>query len=381
MPSGGHQPAGQDHSGSGDVGTIAPDATRAATAMNRAGVQGASTSLFGLCDITAKMAQSTSPIGTLRQILHQAAELTGAGWAGLYVSANQLNPIIATQESGLEVVDCQIGLGPKSRLITGGPLAEHILTRRTEPYPVIIDGQTAVVIPVANSGLVIFGQPPTAAITGELEAVLRVLANLACGVVVSGSELSEATSRADTLERIRKRLLSKNMKLRERSMIDDLTGLYNRRFFQRSLSYELDRFLRYRHSLGVVLFDVDHFKRINDTYGHSTGDDALKHLANVAQSGIRSTDLLARYGGEEFVVLLPDTDMDGTLTTAERLRLDLCSTPFTVKDEHIKITISAGATALDHRFDGDADQVMGSVDEALYEAKAGGRNQVVAVRI
>lgn len=187
-------------------------------------------------------------------------------------------------------------------------------------------------------------------------------------------EQQRAVAQEKSFQQLHQQLLKKNMVLRERTMVDELTGLFNRRYFERSLSYDIERFLRYKRPLGVVLFDVDFFKRVNDTYGHSVGDAALKHLAELAKMTIRSADMVARYGGEEFVLLLPETGSEGATILADRLRRSVESTPLETENGPIQITISIGVYALEGDFSGNADEVMRIVDNALYAAKDAGRN-------
>ena len=191
---------------------------------------------------------------------------------------------------------------------------------------------------------------------------------------VSQKERSAAREEEQSLRRMNQDLMKKNMLLRERTMVDELTGLFNRRYFERSLVYDIERFRRYHRPFGVVLFDVDFFKKINDTYGHSIGDAALRHLSLLARETIRSADMVARYGGEEFVLLLPETTVEGAFILAERLRKKVASTPFATDKGELWVNISLGVFAVEGDFQGDAEEVMRIVDNALYAAKGAGRN-------
>jgi diguanylate cyclase (GGDEF)-like protein len=206
----------------------------------------------------------------------------------------------------------------------------------------------------------------------------EILALTACHVAAKGIALKEERLRAVTTEnsfqQMHLQLLKKNMELRERTMIDELTGLFNRRYFERSLSYDIERFRRYKRPFGVILFDVDHFKAVNDHYGHSVGDAALKHLAESARKAVRGADMAARYGGEEFALILPETGREGAMILAERLRSQVESSSLTIESGELHITISLGVTAVEGEFAGDAEDVMRLVDNALYAAKDAGRN-------
>lgn len=216
---------------------------------------------------------------------------------------------------------------------------------------------------------------------GDRGLLVDILSNNALWIAKAGvaeqRRQAALESREQALQHVHQTLLKKNMELRERSMIDDLTGLFNRRYFERSLSYDIERFKRYERPIGVILFDIDRFKLINDTYGHAVGDMALQHLAQLAKQMIRSADILARYGGEEFTLLLPETDTNGAHITAERLREFVSASPFNSQAGPVFMSVSCGVTALEGHFDGTLDDVMRTVDKALYEAKDLGRNKVV----
>lgn len=157
---------------------------------------------------------------------------------------------------------------------------------------------------------------------------------------------------------------------------DALTGAINRRHFWHLSTQEVFRSIRYGHPLSLIIMDVDHFKKFNDTYGHAAGDQVLRTLAQVGQRCIRATDIFARIGGEEFTVLLPSICLDGAVTVAERLRKTFESLRITLDSgETISFTVSAGVA---QRGPGDRtfDDLFRAADAALYEAKNGGRNRV-----
>ena len=155
---------------------------------------------------------------------------------------------------------------------------------------------------------------------------------------------------------------------------DALTGIRNRGEFERILSMEISKAERYNEPLALILFDVDNFKRVNDTYGHSTGDKVLKKVASTVSSLIRSVDVFARWGGEEFVILLPHTLMSGAVRTAEKIR----SVVEELGGEDIPhVTISVGVTL--YRKGEGTDNFLVRADRALYEAKGRGKNRVVSL--
>jgi two-component system, cell cycle response regulator len=164
------------------------------------------------------------------------------------------------------------------------------------------------------------------------------------------------------------------------ALTDELTGLYNRRYVVAHLEELIARIGDTGGETALMMFDVDHFKSVNDQFGHSAGDDALRQLADRALRGVRSIDLVARLGGEEFVVVMPETDLSAGVMVAERLRNAVASEPFLLHSigEQRPITISAGV-AVAVRGD-TVDTLLQRADDALYEAKNGGRNRVVAAK-
>jgi len=165
------------------------------------------------------------------------------------------------------------------------------------------------------------------------------------------------------------------LKLRRLATTDPLTGLSNRRAFLERLRDELRLRRRLNHSSSLLMIDFDHFKQINDRYGHPAGDQVLKHFAGIARSCLRETDAIGRLGGEEFAILLPGTDLDGAMQLAERLRHLLEQTPTRTADHQIPMTLSIGVTPL-HDHDTNPSELLTRVDAALYQAKNKGRNRI-----
>jgi diguanylate cyclase (GGDEF)-like protein len=156
---------------------------------------------------------------------------------------------------------------------------------------------------------------------------------------------------------------------------DDLTDLANRRRFIESLGQEVARSARLETPLALVLFDLDHFKLVNDRCGHQVGDDVLRSAADVIRARVRETDLAARIGGEEFAVILPGTDLEGAVSLAENLRRDI-SVGVELPDDDLILTASFGVA--EHHPGEPAETLIGVADRALYRAKAEGRNRVNA---
>jgi diguanylate cyclase (GGDEF)-like protein len=162
--------------------------------------------------------------------------------------------------------------------------------------------------------------------------------------------------------------------------LDPLTGIYNRRFLESRLKDEFNRFKRYGGNFSLIMMDIDHFKQVNDEYGHQCGDFILKSISSRICSLIRNVDYLARYGGEEFCCLLPETRLDAALAVAERFRTDIMSHENNFDTNIIKITISLGVSALEPGIES-ADMLFKKADDALYRAKEQGRNRVAIMSL
>lgn len=169
----------------------------------------------------------------------------------------------------------------------------------------------------------------------------------------------------------------RSVEVRELSRIDMLTGVQNRRSILQLLDKEIARTWRHGPPLAVLLMDLDHFKQINDTWGHPLGDAALQHCVRVLKDTVRECDVIGRIGGEEFMLLMPDTSLQGAQALAERCRQALERTPF-ISDsgEQITLTGSFGLTGNAHSLMVNSEQLYQAADDALYDAKAGGRNRV-----
>ena len=160
------------------------------------------------------------------------------------------------------------------------------------------------------------------------------------------------------------------------SVLDGLTGLYNRRQFEISLEQEHNRTKRHPSDFSLAILDIDFFKKVNDTYGHQYGDYVLKKVAELMKTSFRKTDLLYRYGGEELIMIMPETNIEGALIPVQRLRRMVEDYDFEYNGVKTKVTVSIGLTMNYQEFKTPAD-ILKSADEALYRAKESGRNRVV----
>jgi len=187
--------------------------------------------------------------------------------------------------------------------------------------------------------------------------------------------LKAMESRLAELEQEAKQFKKKLSEQKFRSLQDALTELPNRAAFDERFELEIRRWQRYGKPLTIALADVDHFKQINDSYGHSAGDKTLKVIAQALKQSLRDTDFIARYGGEEFILLFPETPMSELALPLNNLRERIKKIPFKFKDKNVPISISFGATELKAADTGRA--AFDRADEALYEAKRAGRDRVV----
>jgi diguanylate cyclase (GGDEF)-like protein len=189
-----------------------------------------------------------------------------------------------------------------------------------------------------------------------------------CSVTASGGrmltycDVSDLIRNAEMLEKL--------------ATIDSMTGLFNRRQFLSLAEAEWSRFQRYQRPLSVLVIDIDHFKSVNDRYGHAVGDEAIVSVANAYQQGRRASDVIGRFGGEEFVMLLPETDLAQAMVVAERLREAVAAHVLHVHKVQFKLTISVGVAQAILSMSG-IDALLRAADQALYQAKAEGRNRVL----
>ncbi|MCP3888259.1 MAG: GGDEF domain-containing protein [Desulfobulbaceae bacterium] len=180
------------------------------------------------------------------------------------------------------------------------------------------------------------------------------------------------------LENLTRELEEKNRTLDNLANLDGLTGVFNHRYFQNALDQEVSRAIRHETELSILLIDIDHFKKFNDTYGHQVGDFVLTEFSQCLQDNIRKYDTLARYGGEEFVIILPETNAEDALLVAEKLRVAVDSASFKDQLEEYHVTASFGHAcckpAVQESFA--KDKLINQADLALYDAKDKGRNRV-----
>ena len=190
-------------------------------------------------------------------------------------------------------------------------------------------------------------------------------------------DTNDLKARVKTGKRIielQNQLIESQNRLREQATHDGLTKLLNRNAIFEIIEMEFARALRNEIPMGMIMIDIDHFKRINDTYGHQTGDDILQEVALRLKNGIRPYDNIGRYGGEEFLVVLPNCSIDQIEKVAERLRFNISGKKFKTRIKSLNASISMGITIAEYPFDKSPDLLIKMIDEALYKAKEKGRN-------
>lgn len=164
--------------------------------------------------------------------------------------------------------------------------------------------------------------------------------------------------------------------LHHQATTDSLTGVFNRRHFEQLATAEMKRAIRLGHPLTIVLIDIDHFKHVNDTYGHAAGDQALLTFTTLCQRNIREIDIFSRFGGDEFALLLPEANSRQAYAVIERIRQAIATEPIDLDGKLISLTISSGIASVSDAGE-DFDKLLIKADQALYRAKEAGRNKIV----
>ena len=310
---------------------------------------------------------STHDLDALLQVVLETALVTLDSRAGvvLYRSADQLQLVA---EQGLDDVGLPApavvhpGSGVLGRVVaTGTPVRGRIGSGPAELEPSATEPAAGDVlaVPLRSSGsvvgvLALYDRRDRRAYDAPDEDALGTLARQA-GIAIDNVQLHQEAQRLSTT--------------------DPLTGLWNFRYLSMSLAREIERSTRFDRPLAVLMLDLDHFKSVNDTYGHARGDAVLRELAHRVQEQIREVDTFARYGGEEFVVVLPETTVDGAAQLAERICEAVRREPFRLDgEEPLKVTVSVGGAAFPMHGSSPA-TLMRAADKALYVAKAEGRDR------
>lgn len=276
---------------------------------------------------------------------------------------------------------------PLDRLESLAVSPQSLIAGKREPLAGVLARCLVGRMPYASNGLTLVHEVGGA--RGEvitfrnLAIVPLVVADRLIGAILADNIYSETPVVSEDLRSIsafgnlaalaidRARLHAKTVAMAE---VDGLTGVYNRRHYQQELERILGLAHQSEHTLSIVVFDLDHFKRCNDEHGHLVGDEVLKDVARLLVEKVRQTDMVARYGGEEFVVLLADTKPEAAAQVAEKLRAQVKETPL-ARGQVLGLTLSAGVAGTSGS--DTAEQLFARADRALYQAKAEGRDRVV----
>lgn len=235
------------------------------------------------------------------------------------------------------------------------------------------------VVAAASSGVPLAIRADGALFDAAERRVVQQLVDLIQRDSLLRADHAALDQRLRLVERENLDLSMKNRALADISSRDSLTGLFTRWYVLDKIEAEMNRALRHGSPMSLLMIDVDHFKQINDSFGHQTGDIVLQHLGQLLRDSCRVYDVPGRYGGEEFCLMLPETRLDNTLAVAERIRKRVESTPMGGSEATIRVTASIGIAALDNIPD---EALMGAAslieraDRALYSAKDNGRNRI-----
>jgi two-component system cell cycle response regulator len=197
---------------------------------------------------------------------------------------------------------------------------------------------------------------------------------------VSQLELQIRLSSMLRIKVLTDQLASANARLAELAVTDPLTGLFNRRHLFEEMEREFARAKRYNRPLACFMLDIDHFKMVNDTYGHPVGDRVLVLVADVIRGALRNTDIPGRFGGEEFMILAPETAIDSALVVAERVRAKIAERTTAGRPQVPSVTVSVGVATTEHADASSMTELVRLADEALYRAKSEGRDRAIAAR-
>ena len=249
-------------------------------------------------------------------------------------------------------------------LILGGLIASLFLSARVTAMIFLATLTGLLLLPALTVGI---------SISNNISALFFILT--VGGLVVMAASLRQRY--LDQIDWHTQQLVESEARLRELSVRDPLTGLFNRRYLEEVLALEMIRAVRKQFQIGIIMADVDHFKRFNDTHGHAAGDAVLVQVGNILRTHVRSSDVTCRYGGEEFILILPEASREITQMHAEQMREDVRHLHVEFEGQTLEaVTLSLGIAIFpEHGLS--YDEILGAADAALYRAKSGGRDRVV----
>ncbi len=259
-------------------------------------------------------------------------------------------------------------------LILEGELSVHLIGKETLEHVSLGEGECA-----GEVSLVDGKKPSALVVAAKPTRVLAVPHDTVWSLVNQSHDVARnlLSIIASRMRNDNSALLTshhKHTQYKHQAFIDALTGVHNRQWMNEAFPRAQQRCALNQVQSAIMMIDIDHFKLVNDNYGHLIGDVTLKSLANIIQTNLRPHDLLVRYGGEEFVILFPDTGIDEAKSIAERLRSRVAASDIHANDLVLNITISIGIALVE--YDGKLEEYIGNADRALYRAKEAGRNRV-----
>ncbi len=331
-------------------------------------------SLRSLLEITNAITTSLNPAEVFQTIVHRVAEATGAERCSIVLVTRNEGYVLASHDDP-DLKDKKIELSKYPEIIEAINRKDPLIVDDIATNPLMnevkesvkgLEGKSLLLVPIVFNDrvlgtLFLRTKKESGGFDDNEVNFCRIVANSAFHAIKNA--------------RIFQQLAEENTYLQEAAITDHLTGLYNHNYFYLRLDEDYMRASRYRTPLSLIMMDIDHFKSINDTYGHRAGDIVLRGLANLVKKAVRKSDVLARYGGEEFAMILPSTDLAGAVDEAERLRKMVEDYRF--RDfPSIKVTMSLGVAAYPHKAIASSGELVSRADAALYRAKHGGRNRV-----
>jgi sigma-B regulation protein RsbU (phosphoserine phosphatase) len=336
----------------------------------------------------------------LRTIMEETTAVMDADRSSLYLIDTERGEMWAKISQGTGVIDIRfpVGVGVAGAVGTTGEVINIADAYNDGRFNPEFDRKTGyrtksiLCAPLRNTRGEIIGaiqvlNKRTGSFGSEDETLLTALSSHAA-VAIENADLYRRLSvlnlslerkveeRTAELTAANERLSALNRELEEISITDGLTKAYNRRYFTDRLRQEIKRVSRYGPTVSLLMIDIDHFKKVNDTWGHLAGDAVLTGVAGVIKSRLRGTDLFARYGGEEFCLLATGTDLAGAQVLAERVRELVQNTEFRHGGNTIAVTVSIGVSAWESSLGQDMEELIRRADGLLYRAKEQGRNRV-----
>ena len=332
--------------------------------------------LESLLEISTALSATLNPRDILRIIVERVAEATGAERCSIVLVSDGDEGYVLASHDDPELKDLPIDLSRypeiKEAVRTKSPffadeMTSHPVMQGVKQYIKQLQGKSVLIVPIVFNDRVlgtIFLRTKKKAHGFNKDEIdfCRIVANTSYHAIKNA--------------RIYQKLTEEKEYLREAAIRDHLTSLYNHNHFYLRLEEDFERARRYGIPLAIIMIDLDNFKKVNDTYGHRTGDVVLKETARAIRGAIRRSDLVARYGGEEFAVILPHTDLRGASGEAERIRKVIEGHNYSGLPD-VRITASLGVAAFPHEKITEPGDLVTLADDALYRAKHSGRNRVV----